>query len=133
MSVVDIAGVATSRHADQLDIKPFGDRTAAHHVSYAYLILELCDGSEPFPASERHMRVAREGNRLVWRDKDGASLWIVVAERTLLNPETGEQSARTTSESIQVGDLIYVQQQLDETHSPRRRFLGRAKHISTCI
>lgn len=132
MSVVDIAGVATSRHTDQLDIKPFGDRPVAHQVSYAYLILEPCDGSESFPSSERHIRVAREGNSLVWRDRDGASLWVVVAERTLVDPETGEQKVRITSESIQVGDLVYVQQ-FREGHSHRRRLLGRDKHISTYV
>lgn len=132
MSVVDIAGVATSRHTDELDIKPFGNRPATHQVSYAYLILEPCDGSEPFATSERHMRVARDGNRLVWRDKDGASLWVIAVERTLIDPETGEQSVLSTSESVQVGDLIYIQQ-FHEDHSPRQRFLGRVKHISTCV
>lgn len=136
MSVVDVVAVSTSRHEDQLDITPFGASPAAHHVAYVYIALEPCEGSERIPSlsGDRIMRLARHGNRLVWRDKDGATLWIVVAERTLVNPVTGEQSVLETSESVQIGDRIHVDEgPMYEGRSRRRRLMGRVKHVSTCV
>lgn len=130
MSEVVVAGVATSRDTDQLDILPFSDRSVAYQVPYVRLSLEPCDGSEPFSSSYRSMRIAREGNYLVWRKTDGANRWIVTAERILFDLETGEQSVRFTSESIQVGDVVYVQE-FTVNNLPQRCYQGRVKHI--CI
>lgn len=145
MSVVDVVAVTTGP-SDELAIKPFSDRPATHAVSYAHLVLVPCEGSEAMPSlsGDQHLiRLARRGNCLVWRNPEDARSWSnpddhpaweVVAERTLVDPETGEQSVLSTSESVQVGDLIYVvEQSLYEHHAPRRRFLGRVGRIITCV
>lgn len=132
MSVVDVMAVHIGE-GDQFELYAFGDGPVSHREPYARAILEPCQGSEPMLAiagNQRQVRLACEANEILWRDSDGDCVWRVETESYQLDAETGELFSRLGGLSVQVGDLLYAVERQPTSRQPRRRLLGRVRHVS---
>ena len=131
MSVVDVVAIHIGKD-DQFELRAFDDGPVSHRESYARVILEPCEGSEPMLSiarGQRLIRLACEGSEILWRDVDGGHDWRVEAESRMLDAETGESFVRLGNASVQVGDLLYVVERQPAYGRPRRRLLGRVRHV----